>query len=162
MNYIGIDPGLSQQSPGGMAFLPAGDLGGAQVVSLQDLTPYDIRDQLCDWYTVGPCVVLLEKQQAYPKQGLVSTAKLMAHYGELRGLVVAFQRIYTIAFVVISPKQWQKKMLVSIDGPDTKTRSRMAAQRLFSHLDFRRKTKDHGKSDALLIALWGKQYGGYE
>lgn len=158
MNYIGIDPG----STGGLAFLPGGSLSGAQVVSLQDLTAYDIRDQLCDWYTAGACVVIIEKQQAYPKQGIASTAKHMAHYGELRGLVIAFSRIYTIAFDVVTPKTWQTKMLVKAEGPDTKTRSRTAAQRLFSHLDFRRKTKDHGKSDALLIALWGKQYGGYE
>ena len=158
MNYIGIDPGAT----GGLAFLPGGDLSGAQAVSLQDMTLYDIRDQLCDWYTAGACVVIIEKQQSFRRQNIKSSDKLMTHYGELRGLVVAFQRIYTIALEIVEPKTWQEKMLVSGKGADTKTRSRTAAQRLFSHLDFRRKTKDHGKSDALLIALWGKQYGGYD
>ena len=53
------------------------------------------------------CVVSIEKQQAMPKQGLVSTFHLGESFGILQGLTMGLG----MPMVLVGPKQWKKVVL---------------------------------------------------
>ena len=55
-----------------------------------------------------------------------------------------------------TPQEWQKSLIRTTDGKDTKERSLMVARRLWpnqARAIFQRK-KDHNRADAALIAFW--------
>lgn len=56
---------------------------------------------------VKNCVISIEKQQAMPKQGLVSTFHLGESYGTLQGIAIGLQ----LPVMLVGPKQWKKVVL---------------------------------------------------
>lgn len=66
-----------------------------------------------------------------------------------------------IPYQLVPPQAWQRAMLLGTSGDDTGQRSIMAAKRLWPAADLRRSERarkdDHGITDALLIAEFGRR-----
>ncbi len=102
-----------------------------------------------------PDLVVIEKQQSMPGQGVSSTFSTGRGFGLWEGICVGLH----FRYVVVHPRTWQKVMCRDIQGDDTKARSILAAGRYFPGVDLRdtercRKAHD-GKCDAMLLALYG-------
>ena len=141
---VGIDPGKR----GAVAFLSV----CGEEVQVHDMPP-DAADFLSIMEPMSPYVrrVFIEKQQPFPQQGLVSTGKLMRHYGELVGVLTALR----IPYEEVSPRKWQRKFLGNGGGRrKNKERSLSRAKALFPSVQIGRKD---GRADALLIAEYGRR-----
>lgn len=157
MRILGIDPGKD----GFLALIP--DDGPPEFAQTPTLNisargskrGYDVRGMCRLIRKMWPSYVILEKQQAMPKQGVASTFSTGYGMGLWEGIVVALD----IPYVIVHPRRWQKSMHSDIQGDNTKAKSIMAAQRLFPKVDLRistRARKPHdGKADALLLAAYG-------
>ncbi len=155
MYFAGIDPGQS---------------GAIAVISddLQEAYAWDYpgsieaaADLLREIFLEHkPVLTGIEKVSAMPKQGVSSTFKFGQNYGAWLGALSSLQ----VPFTVVTPAKWQKAVLDSGTG-ETKERSLSMARRLFPAVDLSRK-KDHGKSDALLLAVyaarWHRENGGHK
>jgi crossover junction endodeoxyribonuclease RuvC len=95
------------------------------------------------------CHVFIEKAQAMPKQGIVSTARYMKSAGILEGICIGLGLPYTL----ISPQEWKKKMMPGITFK-SKDASVFRVKQLFPNINLEIK-KDHHKCEALLLALYG-------
>lgn len=139
----GIDPGKR----GGVAFVSL--TGEGEVFDM----PEHILGlvELLETRASRICRVFVEKQHPFPKQGAVSTGRLMRHYGEILGAVAALK----LPLEEVPPVRWQKRMLGN--GRKTRNQSKalslQKAARLFPYLEIGKK---HGRSDALLIAEYGR------
>ena len=89
----------------------------------------------------------IEKSQTMPNQGVVSSGRYMASYGFLRGLCVGMG----LPYILIRPPSWKKIMLA--DMPKEKGSSIQKVGQLYPSIKLTRK-KDHGISDAILIARY--------
>jgi hypothetical protein len=96
--------------------------------------------------------VVLEKQQAYPGQGVSSTFKIGMTYGQLLGVL----QTSLIPYRLVSPPVWKKDMRLGKD----KDLSRLRATERFPHVckNFER-VKDHGRAEAVLLAVWMLEHG---
>ena len=97
-------------------------------------------------------IITLEKQQAMPKQGVVSMLKIGISFGTWLGALSALK----IKYELVHPRTWQKEILRDAQGTDTKARSLNVARRLFPDVDLHLKG-DHNKSDALLLAEYKRR-----
>lgn len=104
----------------------------------------------------GPFHVFIEKAQAFRGQGVTGMFNYGAHFGQLLGLLVAFNIPHTL----VPPQTWTKKLHVGTKSVDAKKRSLEACQRLFPGVNLIpegcRKPHD-GIVDALLIAEYGRR-----
>lgn len=152
---IGIDPGLD----GALAVLnPSG-----QVIDVIDTPTVTIKGSRRDYYIPGifdllrvhmiDAMVWVERQQAFPQQGVASTFRTGMGYGIWLGLLAGMG----IRHEVVSPQVWQREMYAGVEG-DGKDRSLLAAARLWPHVTIPRSR--HGRADALLIAEWGRRRSG--
>jgi hypothetical protein len=142
--WVGIDPGAT----------------GAYAI-LRENGIFDIEDwddefvfanTIDDWrklYNIKCAVV--EAQHAMPKQGVASVFKFGTNYGLIRGVLAALM----VPAELIWPQAWQRVMLHNADGPDTKSRSLVSARRQFPYIQL--KKSQHGRSDAILMALFSKR-----
>ncbi|HDZ27765.1 hypothetical protein LCGC14_1355210 [marine sediment metagenome] len=148
MYTIGVDNGFSgaiailrEKNPVVLMDMPVLKVGKTKL----ELDENTIRDYFSRWQVKH---VFIEKAQVMPKQGISSSGRYMMSYGIIRGICVGLRLPYTL----IAPQTWKKAMLK--DMPKGKEASIFRAKQLYPELDFPRK-KDHGKADALLIALYG-------
>ncbi len=97
-----------------------------------------------------PTFAVLEKAQAFPKNGAVSMFNYGRSYGDVRGAVGALE----IPLHFVTPALWKRHFKLN----DDKDASRAYAIRMFPAVAdrFNRK-KDHGRAEAALIALYGAQ-----
>ncbi len=152
--HIGIDPGLS----GALAVLaPDGTLQAlydAPVLTLKvargTRQAYDVPGMcgLLQPYAGAGLHAVIEESQAMPGQGTRSMFTIGYGYGLWLGLLTALQMSYT----PVRPAIWKKVFNLGKD----KEASRLRAMQLFPGADLRRK-KDHGRSEALLLAWYGWQ-----
>jgi hypothetical protein len=93
--FIGIDPGKM----GGIAVLSFG------IISIYKYpgTTIDLKN-IFRGYDPSKCFAILEKQHAFPGQGVVSTGKIMQNYGIYQGILIALE----IAFKEVSAATWMK------------------------------------------------------
>ena len=142
---VGIDPGKK----GGICFL---DYEKGRVVYL-DTLPSDPSEvvKLFKKYKKHVKLVILEKQWARPRQGVVSTFTLANSYGVLQGILVSLN----LPYVTPAPTSW----LCFFFGKDglkgrkvVKKLSLEKARELHPYVE----VKHDGHSDALLIAEFGK------
>jgi hypothetical protein len=100
-------------------------------------------------------LVVIEKQQTMPKQGIVSAFVLGYGAGLWEGICVALG----IRYVIVRPRTWQTRMHRDISGDDPKEKSILVCQRLYPDVDLRRtercRTYDDNKADSILIACYG-------
>ena len=144
---VGIDPGKR----GAIAFIKT-DFSEAKVFPMPQLE--DAFISLLYSYKDDVILVAIEKQQAFPKQGISSTFKLGLHYGKLLGIIKAL----FLPLEEIPPKRWQKFMLGN--GKKKRKQSKLLslkkAKDLFPKLA-KEIGKHDGKSDALLIAEFARR-----
>lgn len=156
MIYIGIDPGLK----GGIAFLIQ-CCSHAVTLSMpiegKDVDISTLRAQVSA-YSSEPRHVFLERAQAFPKQGVVSSF----NYGRLSGMIEGCVRALGIPVTLVHPAVWHRSMLQGVpkDLPP-KQRALVAAERLFPNVDLRANAKakkpHDGLVDSLLIAEYGRR-----
>jgi len=153
MYYIGIDCGFT----GGIIVLD--DTGNLVEKIITPLIPgkkpmYDVHAMAGILSKYKDAIVGIEKQQAYPQQGVSSTFKTGRGYGLWEGIVVGLGMSYDI----ISPKTWQKEVLKDVSKLDTKQAGAVICHRVFPKEDFRASSRcrvDHiGLTDATCIALY--------
>ncbi len=99
-------------------------------------------------------LVLIEKQQAFPGQGVSSTFATGYGYGLWIGLLSKS----SIPYEEVRPAAWAKKMLAGTSGKG-KGAHILAAKRVFPGINLRKsdraRTDDDGIADAALIAMYG-------
>ena len=146
--YTGIDPGQK----GGIGIIGT----TAEAFPMPD-TEQDIIKRLENIRKNAPeMVVILEKAQAMPKQGIASTGKYMEGYGFIKGALVAMK----IPFHEIRPAVWKKEILSGEADKKDKGTSIRVCERIFPEVDLilPRCRKPHdGMAEALLIAEYGRR-----
>lgn len=102
-------------------------------------------------------MVVLEKAQAFPGQGVVSMFSIGRGFGIMEGILASRKWPYTI----VSPKTWQKRMFEGVAHADTKQASALVAQRLFPDTRFvateRSKKLHDGITDATMMAVYASR-----
>ncbi len=155
MMVLGIDPGKD----GYLAALDDGVLYATWPMPTirtgkGNRRDYDVGKMAAIVDDLRPGLVVLEKQQAMPGQGVASMFSTGVGFGLWLGILAALK----IRYEVVHPRTWQRALCRDIAG-EPKARALIAARRLFPGVDLRgseRSRKDHaGKVDALLIAYYG-------
>lgn len=150
--YIGIDPGQK----GAISIINNDckiDFCFEMLLSKnkKELDSKAIIQKLC-YLKNENCFIVLEKSQAMPKQGVVSTF----NYGKGYGKLLAIIEILDLPFVEISPRKWKKEF--NLIGKN-KNDSIVMAEKLFKGIDFktsRGRLKD-GLAESLLMAEYGRR-----
>jgi hypothetical protein len=150
---IGIDPGLT----GAVAILaPDGTLEALSDTPTLTLRTsrgtrqeYDVPGlvALLAPYVGPQAHVIIEESQSLPGQGVRSTWTTGYGYGVWLGILGALG----LAHTRIRPAVWKRRLGLTSD----KEQARLRAMQLFPAADLRRK-KDHGRSEALLLAVYGR------
>jgi crossover junction endodeoxyribonuclease RuvC len=159
VKVLGVDPGVR----GGLAIVSianGGDGAVAAVPSIIDAIDIPvtgtgakervdvlaIRDWIADH---GPELALIERAQALPRQGSSSGFK----YGRAVGAIEAAIALCGVPLTIVEPSAW--KRFWRLPGKD-KELSRQRALQLFpaAHALLAHK-KDHGRAEAMLVALFG-------
>lgn len=141
---IGIDPGKG----GAIARVSHGV--GEKVIDLPYLaeTP-DVVSILSELGVAD--LIVLEKQQAMPRQGVSTTFQTGLGYGAL----LAACYLSGVRIELVHPSVWKRKL--GLVGKD-KEASRALAIRLFPSLaEHLRRKKDEGRAEALLLAAYGQR-----
>lgn len=161
MIFCGIDPGVTGAV--GQLSSEFEDFVDVQMVPLlpqkSGKKEYDIRG-MADMIDFGDgennqVFVVLEKQHAFPKQGVVSTGSIMRGYGIWEGILSALN----LDYITVPPQTWQKELIPGKTG-ETKQRSIAMAGKLFPEVSLfagKGRTPHHGLSDALLIAEYARR-----
>lgn len=139
------------------------DPGVTGAVALRHGTPPHAATRLLDMPTVGsdvnghavaellhnwhPDVVVVEVQQAMPKQGVASTFRTGCNYGTVLGVVAALG----IPVVHVRASEWTRALHV---GSDKERHRRLAIDTYPTLEPLLRRVKDHNRADALLLAHW--------
>ena len=153
MRILGIDPGVH----GGIAIVEIIDGAAPQVLGAIDIPTVGVgaRERVDPiavraWIEEHrPQCALIERAQAMPKQGASSGFK----YGKAVGSLETVISLCGVPLTVIEPTAWKK--FHGLHGGE-KEASRQRALQLFpaAHSLLCRK-KDHGRGEAILIALYG-------
>lgn len=140
---IGIDPGVT-----GALALHNGhhplDLIDMPVIDGQ-VDAYTLTAILAEWGAVDR--VVIETQQAMPRQGVSSTFKTGCNYGRILGVCAALQRPVTH----VRATEWTRALRV---GSDKAAHRRRAMDEWPGIADQFARAKDDGRADACLIAHW--------
>ena len=145
-HYLGIDPGIK---------------GGMCIVRI-DGTPIEVMRmpkgsaEIIDWIGYAArkfnLVIVVEKSQAMPKQGVTSAFRYGAHFGIFSTVAIMLR----IPYHEVHPTIWKKALGLSSNKLDSIT----ACRRIFPTIelvpDKCRKESD-GIAEALLIAQWARQ-----
>ena len=157
MKICGIDPGIR----GGLAIVLVNDGAAPRLVDAIDIPVAGIGAKervdvlaLREWLRIHqPDRAVIERAQVMPKQGSSSGFR----YGRAVGAIEASVSCSEIPLTIIEPTAGKKAH--HLRGGD-KESGRLLALQIFpsAHVSFGRK-KDHGKSDAALIALAEANHG---
>ena len=151
--FIGIDPGQT----GGLALVNAKGrlLKVAPMPAIAgEVVASGVADLLRTW-TLGAeerqPTVILEQVGSMPGQGVASTFK----FGKSFGILIGVAQALDMPTERVRPQKWKKEF--ELIGKD-KDASRHKATELWpSMADNWKLKKDNGKSDAALIAEWGRR-----
>lgn len=132
--FVGVDPG---RSSGGIAYIAD---SCTMTWKLSDMTDADIWSvfELLGEHAV---FAVIERVNSMPGQGVASSFKFGASFGELKMATVAAR----IPFELVTPVKWQTAMKCRSKGDKNVTKG--AAQRLFPKHKI-----THANADALLLA----------
>jgi hypothetical protein len=93
--------------------------------------------------------IYIERQQAMPRQGVVSTFKLGYGFGQISSTCA----LSKVPFSLVSPAKWKRDLAL----PKDKDAARRLAQQWFPEQSERlKRKKDEHRAEALLIAKWGE------
>ena len=148
MNFIGIDPGKK----GGIACLnDAGDLVFFSPMPCRADGFLDIRTAANSLLELRPGHIALERAQAFPKQGLVSTGRYLEDFGKLLAVAELFWQLKYRHYP--RPQTW--KTILTAGTDKTAAVAFVAAHHPEATLILPRKRKPHdGVADAICIAHW--------
>ncbi len=109
-----------------------------------DVNGHAVAELLRGW---DPEVVVVETQQAMPKQGVASTFRTGANYGVILGVIACLG----LPVRHVRAAEWTKALHVGSD----KEKHRRLAMDTYPTLEPQlRRVKDHNRADALLLAHW--------
>jgi crossover junction endodeoxyribonuclease RuvC len=97
-----------------------------------------------------PDLVIVEKVNSMPGQGVASTFKFGQSYGALLGVFGALK----LRIVHVTPAKWKRSMGLSSDKEMARA---MAIDTWPSSCNLFKRKKDHGRAEACLLALWGQE-----
>jgi len=140
---LGIDPGVT----GGIAFLYSDHIEAFDIPTVDGSVDVDALARLVREH--APRLAIIEKGQAMPKQGVVSVFK----YGTAYGALCAITALCEIPTRIVSPRKWKNHFGLDAD----KEKSRALAIRLWPGTGLFERKKDHGKSEAALLARYGAE-----
>lgn len=149
MRILGIDPGLD----GGLGLVC--DYGhDLRSFRMPTITDKKNKRHICEpvltrlIYSCSPDIAYVEKVSGMRGWGVSSTFKFGVGYGVVLGILHAFD----IPVHLVQPRAWKKVYGLGKD----KGTSIQVARHLFPSLgdDFKSKTKDNGRAEALLIASY--------
>jgi len=153
-DYCGIDVGKN----GAIAFLyPNGKAVAIRMPVLgKEIDLHHIESLLV---SEAPKLIVIEKQQAFPGQGVVSMFNLGVQYGSLKGLVKGLG----FSFLTPSPKLWKKEILEGT-AKDKAAAIRYVMQKypdlvMYGYERRRKKEIPDGVADAVCLAEYGKLRG---
>lgn len=150
MYIVGIDPGIT----GAIALIK--DTESEVYIRIWDFENKSFMEVLSRLTKLRKFLILIEKQQAMPKQGVSSTFKIGENYGWWQGYLAGLG----LPFTAVTAREWQKVMYKGIPANvEKKERSLEAVRRLFPDLTPKYFTlkKHHHRADALLIAEFCNQ-----
>jgi crossover junction endodeoxyribonuclease RuvC len=137
---LGIDPGVT----GGIAVL-------SETIEVHDIPvaggEINIDELVRIVRDAKPDMAIIERASSRPGQGVSSTFKYGVAYGMLRAIVGMCE----IPSHLVTPTVWKRHFKLSAD----KEKSRALAIRLWPGCGFFSHKKDHGRSEAALIARYG-------
>jgi crossover junction endodeoxyribonuclease RuvC len=146
----GIDPGRK----GAIVFLDI----GARYVYIVDMPKFDyqvieIFKEVCGKNYVD--AVYIEKQHAFPRQGVVSTFNFGKHYGYLLGVLESLE----LRIIEVSPIKWKSYFQLK----KLKTRKQIKQQSIAYAISLFPLLKDviknyDGRAEALLVAEFGRRH----
>lgn len=157
---LGVDPG----NTGALAWLD--DVG--QPVSIQPMPVFKLEGkthlnigEVIKIFTAYKGKIVLEQQQPFPGQGVVSVGTLMKGYGILLGVAGALN----IPCVEVLPRLWKKEMFKGVKlgrkKEQLKEASRRLCQQLWPAVGFKLDPEDdemdHGLCEAALLAEYGRR-----
>lgn len=167
MHIIGIDPGAK----GGIAVL---DFSGKCVEAI--VMPEELTDtaNFLKKYTVKDSIIVLEDVHSMPGQGVKSMFSFGRNFGELIGLIAAFNTINQYKrFELVSPRKWKSAIFGKVEKIENETKearqkrlkqlSISKAKELYpdvSLLPVRKKVgtvESDGIAEALLLAEYGRR-----
>ena len=154
---IGIDPGLK----GAIAVINAEtkELLGLEdcPTMINDRKPiYDVGEMAAvirRFCLLGDATVILEQQQAMPKQGVSSTFTIGRGFGIWQGILGALE----IPYRIVRPMVWTKRIFTGMPG-EGKFRAIQFAMQMFPGIELtpqRCRTPKDGRADAACLAYWG-------
>ena len=153
MIFVGIDPGVT----GAVAFLSETSriLYATAVPTLtltksrRQIDGVELTRQLLTLREPGiETFITIEDVHAFPGQGVTSMFSFGKSFGQILGIIEALGLRYQL----VLPTRWQK-LLFSGTAGEPKTRSRLAAHRLWPS----NTSKHDGITDALLLAEYGRR-----
>jgi len=151
---IGVDPGKTGAI---VALDERGTVHAAATAdrwTIKGKGPSYVPRTMAEWLTAVPCdLVVIERQQAMPRQGLSST--LTTGYGY--GLWVGIAAALGLPYLEVRPSAWTRAILPASGGKG-KGRAIGVARARVPDLDLTpgRKRKPHdGLADAACLALYG-------
>ena len=154
---IGIDPGIK----GAIAAI---DAGSRRLIEVTDCPTtnnagkqiYDIAEMahtIRRMSLLGDAAVVLEQQQAMPKQGVSSTFTIGRGFGIWQGILATLE----VPYRTVRPVVWTRQVFAGMPG-EGKFRSIQFALQMFPGIELTpqrcRKPKD-GRADAACLAYWG-------
>lgn len=143
----GIDPGLT----GGISFV-----NGESVYAYRTPIYKNGKKRYLDLVAVAklfethnPELVIIEKQQAMPGQGVSSTFKTGMNYGIYLGMLATMG----VAFEEVSPRKWKNDLKV----PANKDEARKRATELLPQGSEKWRLKcEDGVAESAMLAYWGQ------
>lgn len=150
---FGIDPGLSgavaalvDGEPGPILDMPTAQAGEWREVDAAALADWldGVRAQHPGAY-VSACI---EKVGARPGDGGTSAFRFGDSYGQARGVLAVLGIPYSRAI----PAVWKRHM--GLLGTEKDAARQLAIARFPGAAPLLQRKKDHGRADALLLALW--------
>ena len=145
MRVLGVDPGAVS---GAYALIALTSNG--QVALADDIPVVDRQVNAAEWARIvanlRPDVAIVEQVGSMPKQGVSSTFKFGMGCGLIRGVLAGAG----VPIISVTPAKWKKHFSLNNDGE----KSRALAIRRFPGVTTLTRKKDHGRSEALLLALW--------
>jgi Holliday junction resolvasome RuvABC endonuclease subunit len=145
MRILGVDPGAVS----GAYALLISDPNAVVSPIADDIPVVDRQVNAAEWSRIvmrlKPDIAVVEQVGSMPKQGVASTFRFGMGCGLIRGVLAGAG----VPIVSVTPAKWKKHFSLNSDAE----KSRALAIRRFPSASLARK-KDHGRAEALLMALW--------
>ena len=150
MIWIGVDVGAVSGAWGAInhhgEYVGCGDIPSIDGrISAREF--YRILKDCVSTFDVGH--IAIESVHSMPQQGIASTGKFMRAAGSIE----ATAELTGMPFMLVTPQRWKKHH--GLIGKDKKAGLELARE-YWPNASLKR-IKDHGRADALLMALWLKE-----